>query len=113
MTTVEAPLTETNQEPKMQETKPLEVWTKSAECRDLDPMVMWPEGRAATIEAKRVCNRCPVKLDCLHHSIDAKEKGGIWGGKNESERREYEHELRMAARKRRALDRDMGSEEDL
>lgn len=38
-------------------------------------------------QAKSICNKCPVKLDCLNHSLKTKEYWGIWGGLDERERR--------------------------
>lgn len=43
--------------------------------------------KAAQKAARQICNRCPVKQDCLDWAISTDEKGGIWGGKNEDQRR--------------------------
>lgn len=44
------------------------------------------EGRAAEAEAKRVCQRCPVQIDCLEYALAAYEHEGVWGGLNEDQR---------------------------
>lgn len=30
--------------------------------------------------AKMICERCPIREQCLEYSIDAREEFGIWGG---------------------------------
>lgn len=97
----------------MIERVPLGLWTREAECKVHDPDLFDSQAVHETIEAKRICNRCPVQVACLEHAIHAKEKGGIWGGKSQPERDRYAHDLAMAARKRRSVDRELGSEEDL
>lgn len=42
-------------------------------------------GPAAT-RAKRICEGCPVKAECLDHAITHRETAGIWGGLNTTER---------------------------
>lgn len=39
-------------------------------------------------EAVAICNRCPVRLDCLQHALDNFEDDGVWGGMAGSARRE-------------------------
>lgn len=38
-------------------------------------------------QAKSICNNCPVKQECLAHSLKKREYWGIWGGLDERERR--------------------------
>ena len=45
-----------------------------------------PIGQAAAL-AKRWCNVCPVRENCLDYAIRTGEKFGVWGGKSERERR--------------------------
>lgn len=37
------------------------------------------------LQAKQVCARCPVTLECLEYALKTGQQYGIWGGKNEKE----------------------------
>ena len=37
--------------------------------------------------AKVICSRCPVRIDCLEYAIRIREPHGVWGGMSEAERR--------------------------
>ena len=46
----------------------------------------YPEsGKSVTKEVKKLCNRCPIKNECLEHAL-YHEKFGYWGGKTEDQR---------------------------
>lgn len=65
-------------------------WAKDAACRLSDPEPFHPgkETRRADVRAaRRVCNRCPVKADCLADALGRNEEWGIWGGLDERQRR--------------------------
>jgi WhiB family redox-sensing transcriptional regulator len=38
--------------------------------------------------AKRICSTCPVRRECLDYALRIREPHGIWGGLNETERRQ-------------------------
>jgi WhiB family transcriptional regulator, redox-sensing transcriptional regulator len=44
------------------------------------------DGMVAEADAKRVCRKCPVRLQCLEYALEAGEHSGVWGGLNEVER---------------------------
>jgi WhiB family redox-sensing transcriptional regulator len=46
--------------------------------------------------AKRVCARCPVRVECLDYALANNEKDGIWGGTSGRERRRLKAERRVA-----------------
>jgi WhiB family redox-sensing transcriptional regulator len=73
-------------------------WTEQAACRGLDPELFFPHG--ASQEARRVCARCPVRVDCLDYAVAHRERYGIWGGRSERERRRLGS--RSAGRPRRS-----------
>jgi len=53
------------------------------------------------IEAKRVCEECAVKQDCLEFALETNQDCGIWGGTSEDERRQIRRDIaaeRRAAR---------------
>ena len=72
-------------------------WRHEAACRDEDPELFFPIGNtgpalAQIEEAKKVCNRCPVK-----EALESGQDAGVWGGLSEDERRALK---RRAARNR-------------
>lgn len=65
-------------------------WRQDAACLDEDPDLMYPNpGDTIGIDdAKAVCARCPVRLECQQRSLDRGEPYGVWGGLDETERAE-------------------------
>ena len=81
-------------------------WRDDAACLDVDPDLFFPIGTTGPAldqidEAKRICQACPVRKQCLAWALDLGAAAGIWGGTTEDERRA----LRRAAARhhRRAL----------
>ncbi len=69
-----------------------ERWRDQAACRSLDPNLFFPAGATgAAVEhiqaAKAVCRSCPVVEACLRFAIETNQEAGIWGGRDEDERR--------------------------
>jgi WhiB family transcriptional regulator, redox-sensing transcriptional regulator len=70
-------------------------WQRFGACQTEDGDVFFPPATFETkaerelreAKAKRVCGRCPVRLECLEWSIAIAEPHGVWGGLSESERR--------------------------
>lgn len=46
-----------------------------------------PDRVARERRAKRVCDTCPVLVQCREHALAAREAYGVWGGLGEGERR--------------------------
>lgn len=42
--------------------------------------------KLATIIAKKLCNDCPIKIDCFRYAVESGQKYGIWGGTSPNER---------------------------
>jgi WhiB family redox-sensing transcriptional regulator len=70
-------------------------WVARAECRNARPGVFYPPfgessqaRREREMQAKHVCAQCPVRAECLDHALRAGQNLGVWGGLNESERRD-------------------------
>lgn len=68
-------------------------WQNVGLCIDQDPETFFMDdnlrGRAKKekeLNAKKLCNRCPVKDRCLEHALRTPEVYGIWGGLTEIER---------------------------
>jgi len=62
-------------------------WMQHAGCASTDPEAFFPEKGGSAREAKKICNRCPVRAECLDWALQADERFGIWGGLSERERR--------------------------
>ncbi len=71
-----------------------ESWRLDALCAETDPEAFFPEKGGSTREAKRVCQGCAVRTECLESALTNDERFGIWGGLSERERRR----LRLARR---------------
>ena len=74
------------------ETNPLE-WQADALCSQTDPEAFFPEKGGSTRDAKRICQGCEVKAQCLEYALANDERFGIWGGLSERER----HKLKKLA----------------
>ena len=62
-------------------------WQERALCAQTDPEAFFPEKGGSTREAKRICQGCEVKGECLEYALHNDERFGIWGGLSERERR--------------------------
>lgn len=67
-------------------------WREHAACRDSDASLFFPAGSTgAAIDqieaAKAVCATCPVQDDCLRFALETNQEDGVWGGRDEIERR--------------------------
>lgn len=73
-----------------------ETWQRHAACRGPEAVLFFPptlpEPRQdrddRETRAKAICGECAVQVDCLDHAVRIREPHGIWGGLNETERRE-------------------------
>lgn len=69
------------------------AWVDRAACTEDDAPLFYPEagsGRSSATAvragaAKAICERCPVRLDCLTYGIN--DDWGIYGGLTAAERR--------------------------
>lgn len=69
-------------------------WGHDAACKGYQPAdTFFPKTYGGTdvftvAAAKAVCERCPVRVDCLTHALDCDERDGVWGGFTPDERSE-------------------------
>jgi len=61
-------------------------WTPLALCRTSDPDALFVTG-AAQRDAAKICQACPVRLECLADALDNQVEYGVWGGMTERQRR--------------------------
>jgi len=69
-----------------------ERWRDRAACRHTDPDLFFPPGSGGDVlpqinAAKAVCRSCPAQAPCLQFALATNQEAGIWGGKDEDERR--------------------------
>ena len=63
------------------------AWQADALCAETDPEAFFPEKGGSTRDAKRICDSCEVRQQCLEYALQNDERFGIWGGLSERERR--------------------------
>ncbi len=51
------------------------------------PDLFFPEMGGTSEPAKKLCQGCPVKLQCLEYALNANETIGVWGGLSVLERK--------------------------
>lgn len=74
---------------------PYQGWRALAECIGAPDEVFFTddqrgqEKRDNDRQAKRICARCLVRVDCLTYALTRGERYGTWGGMTARERREY------------------------
>lgn len=68
-------------------------WQEQALCAQTDPEAFFPEKGGSTREAKRICNGCKVRNQCLEYALANDERFGIWGGLSERERRRLKRRM--------------------
>ena len=82
-----------------------EAWQTRAACRGPQAAIFFPPSHVERKEerlqrertAKAICHSCPVEEECLDYAIRIREAHGIWGGRNESERKHILDRLPTAA----------------
>lgn len=66
---------------------------KRALCAQTDPSLFFPDGSGGKVKqdkelAKKVCGRCPIRVACLEWALETGQHAGVWGGLDETERRQ-------------------------
>jgi WhiB family redox-sensing transcriptional regulator len=62
-------------------------WMLHAACRGTTPSEFFPSDGVGVDVARRVCERCPVRAECLEYALAYRIEHGVWGGASERERR--------------------------
>ncbi len=68
-----------------------EDWRDQALCAQTDAESFFPEKGGSSRAAKKICQSCDVREQCLQAALDNDERFGIWGGLSERERRGLKH----------------------
>jgi WhiB family transcriptional regulator, redox-sensing transcriptional regulator len=61
-------------------------WRDAAACASLDPESLFSETGDGHDAAKRVCETCSVRVECLKYTLNNDEQFGVWGGLTRKER---------------------------
>jgi WhiB family redox-sensing transcriptional regulator len=62
-------------------------WMDKALCREVDYEMFFPNGGGSSKNARKVCGKCTVKVQCLNYALTFPSMIGIWGGTTEKQRR--------------------------
>lgn len=78
-------------------------WRDESACRTEPLELFFPTGfsvaaRTRARAAKSICRSCPVRAECLEFALATYQDHGIWGGRDEEERRVLRRQRRAAAR---------------
>ena len=73
-----------------------DAWQEAGACRGPQASVFFPpphferkvDRLSRERQAKGICANCLVQTDCLEYAVSIGEPHGVWGGMNETERRE-------------------------
>lgn len=67
-------------------------WMERGLCAQTDPDAFFPDKGGSTRDAKKICQTCEVRSECLEYAVGNDERFGIWGGLSERERRKLKKE---------------------
>ncbi len=66
-----------------------ESWKADGACSGL-PTIWWyqnvKEPNEPERRARKICEGCPVRRECLEYALRNREKDGVWGGLNTDDR---------------------------
>lgn len=74
-----------------------ETWMAQGLCTKCDPELFYPEGEdeePRNSPAIRICNRCPVKGECLRWAYEVGDRHAILGGRTKNQRARVRNRMR-------------------
>jgi WhiB family redox-sensing transcriptional regulator len=75
---------------------PAEIWMDGAEC--VGNWELFFPDHADPGPAKRICQSCAVRRQCLAYALMSEERHGIWGGMTPGERRSHSRRVPLGRR---------------
>ena len=60
-------------------------------CSQVDPELFFPEHGHNNRPALAICQKCPVKAECLSYAVQRPELLGVWGGATVQQRIQMRH----------------------
>lgn len=55
-------------------------WIVHAACKGKDSSVFYFEDTSPNHEARQLCIKCPVRMDCLEYATEHEKDWGVWAG---------------------------------
>lgn len=75
-------------------------WFSRAACRGIPTALFFPDSQAAVPpEVDKLCDRCPVRRECLAYAVTDAEIKGVWAATSERDRAELRRRGRPARRR--------------
>lgn len=62
-------------------------WMTRGLCVNVPPSTFFPSDGVGVEAARKICQDCPVRAECLEHALVHRIDHGVWGGCSERERR--------------------------
>jgi WhiB family transcriptional regulator, redox-sensing transcriptional regulator len=62
-------------------------WMTRGHCASIPPSIFFPSDGIGVDAARKICEGCPVREQCLEHALVHRIDHGVWGGCSERERR--------------------------
>lgn len=72
-------------------------WRGQAACRGMDVDVFFCEDGTVPVEARRACESCPVRAECLEFALSVPTTAGYWAGTTQRDRNRMRRQRREAA----------------
>lgn len=75
-----------------------EPWMTLGACRGLDPEIFFPRDGLGVLGARKICEQCVVRQECLEYALRHHIEHGVWGGASERERKRLRRAPERVAR---------------
>jgi WhiB family transcriptional regulator, redox-sensing transcriptional regulator len=62
-------------------------WAVSALCKKHPEVDFFPPDGSGVTAAQRICEKCPVRAECLEYALSNQIEHGVWGAVSERGRR--------------------------
>ena len=72
-------------------------WMAGGNCQNHPPATFFPSDGVGVEVARRICDTCPVKDECLEYALRNRIDHGVWGGTSERQRRRILKARRLGA----------------
>ncbi|MGY0023713.1 WhiB family transcriptional regulator [Streptomyces sp. YJ-C3] len=80
---------------------PAESWQDHAACRRPEHLddrdLFFNTGHADAAYVRRICDGCPVRVECLEYALNRDEQWGTWGGLSTRQRKSLLRQRRRDA----------------